>query len=138
MGNYKNNLKITISGVERFTQGNDKLLHLTEQTQGSSTADAMQKGSSVYQVATGKTFVLVGVKIWTDATGGGTVAIYQADTEDATTSIKRTIDVPFVPNGMGMEQAIDTGVTVASGKFITIVPSTTTVLHFEIIGHERD
>ncbi len=134
---YKNVRRVIVAGFETIVNSVDTIIHLTEQTAGSSTADAMQKSSGVYQVTAGKTFQMLGCRIWTDATGGGTVTIYQADTEDATTSSKVVVDVPLVPSTHGAEQYIHT-VTIASGKFITIVPSTTTVLHFEIIGFERD
>ncbi len=136
MVSYKTLRRITVGGIQAIMKNTDLPKVLTEQTQGSSTADAMQYRSAVYQVSTGKEYVMLGVIIWTDGTGGGTVAIYEAATEDAITSLKRTIDVPFIPLGMALEQ-MESG-AFAAGKFITIVPSTTTVLHFQIIGYERD
>jgi len=138
MVNYKNVRKIVVGGRETFLKSTDNPVNLTEQTQGATAADAMQKDSGVYSVPAGKEFVGLGVKVWTDGTGGGSVAIWSGDTEDAKTAVKKTVDIPFVPLGMAMEQFHVATYIIAASKFITIQATATVVLHFEIIGFERD
>ncbi len=136
MANYKRGRNITIAGCKFVLTQSDIFVEITEQTQGSNAADAMQKASSVYTVATGKSFIALGVRIWTDATGGGTLAIWQGDTEDSLTVLKYTVDVPFIPNLMGYEVLLNPNPVFSAGKFITIVPSSTVVDHIDIIGYE--
>jgi len=132
MPNYKGFNKIKIAGLEVPIKG--RIVFLTEQTAASSTADAMQEISVVYQVTAGKTLTILGFRIYVDATGGGTLAVYQGDTEDATTSLKATIDLPAIGVGNLYEVYRSTGI--AAGKFVTIVPSTTQVIHVDMIGYE--
>ncbi len=134
MGNYKQDDAIIVGGVKTTVPTSDLVLSLTEQTQGSGSADAMQLNSALYQVPTGKTFKLLGIRVWLNGTGGGTLAIYQADTEDATTTLKLTVDLPFITSGVLYE--ISGSKSFNASKFITIVPSTTTVLHTVLIGAE--
>ncbi len=132
MVNYKNTRKITVGGIEIESFGTARTL--TEQTAASSTADAMQKESGTYQVPTGKSFTVKGIRYLVDATGGGTLAVYEGATEDATTTIKRTIDLAAPGTGVWCEQAVN--FVIAAGKFVTIVPSSTQVIFVQLIGYE--
>ncbi len=136
MVNYKNQRVVEIAGIHSQIQFNFQVLHLTEQTVLATSADAMQKNSAVYQVPTGKQCVIKSVTVWTNASAVGTLAIYQADTEDATTSIKQTVDIPKIIDGS--KYTIKLGSTkIAAGKFITIVPSATNIHHILMIATEE-
>ncbi len=135
MVNYKKSLIISMEGVQVDFPKNSLVKILTEQTAGSSTADAMQYNSAVYTVPTDRRYRIRGLRIWLDGTGGGLLTVYEAATEDATTSSKLVIDLPFITNGNYYEFYAEAKINAA--KFITIVPSTTTVLHVDIIGYEE-
>jgi len=134
MTNYKNATRLRIAGFDYLIPLTFQR-YLTEQTALNGSADAMYLNSLVYQVPTTRTFNMKGGRIWINATGAGDLKIYQADTEDATTSLKATIDLPVaLPEGSVYE--FQHNLTIAPGKFITIVPSGTQVIHVVLVGYE--
>ncbi len=135
--NYKAGLRRTINvgGSSILVPEGATVITLQDPTLVSSSADALLKNATLYQVPTGKVFRMVGAKFWVEkATGGGTGTIYQADTEDATTFSVLIAYLPTVPAGEPLEFARDYSFT--AGKFITIVPSTTNIRHTQILGYE--
>ncbi len=135
MVNYKKTEGFIVAGIKVPVPQNAQLRFLTEQTQASGVADAMYWKSAVYQVPATQRFRCRGVKVWLDGTGGGSLLIYTAATEDATTGLLATIDLPFITNGNMYEESVD--FNIAASQFITIVPSGTTVLHTVLIGFQE-
>ncbi len=134
--NYKGKIQsITVAGLKTYIPSTSSVKQLHESTAGSSSADAMLKTTNnvVYSVTAGKTFALIGVIIGNDGVGGGTLAIWEGATEDAVTSLKWTLPVPTMINTKWEFNGLK---TFASGKFITVVPSTTTVDFITMIGYE--
>ncbi len=137
MTNYRstNRNKIIIAGFETVI-GKAVPIHLTEQTINDTAADAMYKDSAVYSVPTGKKFILLGVRVYVDSTGGGDLAIWEGATEDAETSLKQTVDLAVAGVNNVIEYYIHS-VSFAAGKFITINPSGTQVEFVELLGYEE-
>ncbi len=137
MVNYKGKKRtITVYGVEFQIPVAATIIRLNEDTGSATTADAMfdVNDQLVYQVASGKTFHLLGVKIYHDeTTTGGSVAISSGDTEDAETAAIITVNTGVTVNVI-MEYPMDK--TFASGKFITINPSAAVVENITMIGYE--
>ncbi len=134
MVNYKQTDTITIGNVTIRIPKGVTIRHLTEQTNGGSGADAMYSNSAVYQVPANKKFRLLGITIWLGAAGGITFGLYEGATEDAITTLKRTIDSPF--SGViaaKSEEFLD--VEIAGGKFITVNPGSE-VTHITMVGYE--
>ncbi len=129
------------NGYRRHIPNKAIVKHLTEQVDGSTAADTMIDIADLaaYAVATGKVFHLLGVEIWCDTpVAGGTIALKSGDTEDAETSTVHTLELPMVSQktGEGTKYIIDQAVTWASGKFVVINPSGTTVDQIHIVGFE--
>ncbi len=134
--NYKGKTNsIFVAGTRTYIPSTSIIKHLMENTGGSSSADAMLtvNANAPYVVTAGKTFALIGVIIGNDGTGGGTLAIWEGATEDAVTTLKWTLQVPSMINSKWEFSGVK---TFASGKYITIVPSTTTVDFVTMIGYE--
>ncbi len=125
MVNYKLPYQINASGFILPISYNTTWRELTEQTAGSSAADAMYSNNAVFSVPAGQTLKIQSITIYPDATGGGTLAVYEGATEDATTTLKQTFPVPLGVTSQGVTYLAQQNI--AAGKFITIVPSTTTV-----------
>ncbi len=135
MVNYKSGgrRKIIANGVTFNVPATATLIHLIEPVAGSSAADGMLKDNSIYQVTAGKTFFLKKIVIHTDATGLGSVAINQGDTENAETALKLTITLT---GGIAAVIEYMVEISFASAKFVTINPSATVVTYIEMIGYE--
>ncbi len=135
--NYKSTQpKIIIGGYERTIPSDGKLVSLIEPTNANASADAMfnEITNTLYQVTSGKTFHLLGLRYSLVAAGGGTLVISQGDTEDAETVTKVTLMLGFelvAVHEVGMDE-----ITFASAKFITINPSTTNIAQIRMVGYE--
>ncbi len=134
--NYKDTLRsINFGGVVTPLPEKAVIVVLTEQTQRSTAADAMQLNSSVYSVTSGKTFRCLGIHLVSDNNGGpGDVVISSGDTEDAETSTITTVQIPTTVARVVINTAID--FELLSGKFLTINPSTARVDFIYMVGYK--
>ncbi len=136
MANYKSDSQsITVAGIKIPIPHDAVIIDIMYAHLGVTTAkslDAHGSAGGVYSVTAGKKLIIMGVKVLADGTGGGTIALSQGDTEDATTSVKFYINVGG-PNSY-VEQFIQT--TITAGKFVTSNPSGTQVEHITVIGYE--
>ncbi len=145
MANYKIVRTITIGGVTVLVPNNATIKFLSEHVDGSNAADTMLDAGDggAYQVATGKTFHLIGITIWCDTpVAGETIKISTGDTENAeTAAVINTLQLPMVTQitGNGTEYFVGdtpTGNTWASAKYLVINPSGTTVDWITMVGYE--
>ncbi len=134
--NYKPHFQqINFAGVITPIPIGGRPVSLSEEVKGSSVADAMVEGIAVYSVTSGKKFRALGMEIFTsNATTICDIAVFQADTEDATTVLKVTVQSLTSVYRGPVQVSFD--VEFASGKFITIVPTSTIVDFIRIVGYE--
>ncbi len=139
MVNYKlsNQRTITAGGITIPVPAGATIIYLTEPTNLAATADGMLKAGVAYQVTSGKTFHIFGVKVHYSGAGGGTVVFSSGDTENAETATILTLEVP---DHTGSESHDDFqyvhDITLASAKFLTSNPSGGVVEQIVVIGYE--
>ncbi len=135
MANYKGQARrIIIGNVEIPVPAGAVIKTLYDPVLLSTAADALLYQNSTYQVPTGKTFHMIGMRLTIElATGSGNVIISQGDTEDAETLVKVTITYTSNPTN---DQEIYGEEEFTTGKFITVKSSAATLEHIIIIGYE--
>ncbi len=131
---------VTIGNITFHIPNTVELMRLHDRTDGSAAADSMNEhgGTNLFAVDAGKRFQIIGVKMYVEGVAGGTLVIYQGDTEDALTLAKITLtipkldlmihEIPFVDND-------ETLITIAAGKFVVIKPSAS-LTWTEIYGYQ--
>ncbi len=123
--------------VDRF-----KEVHLYEKTNAGAVPDSMFDTilGSVYTVGVARTFHLLGIRVRTGTNAGGTVKVYQGDTEDAITSLKFTCELhKFIDEWQDFPLVGEPhfgGIPFDGGKFIVTDPSTSQVDWIEMVGYE--
>ncbi len=137
MANYKQrpfNI-ISLGGITIQLDKSFTIKSLNEPVANSNAPDSFRDISNVtYVVPSGKTFHMVGVRIIIGQATGGSLVIYQGDTEDAITTQKISVTLP---SSIGVfEYSILP--TFAAGKYITIDPSGTVIENIECLGYETD
>ncbi len=142
MGNYKTTAKsITVGNVTTSVPNNATVFELEDAVINATAADGMlivnnNSATTAYQVATGKTFRLLGIIVHGGAEiDGSTLTITQGDTENAETLGKLTV-LLHGANQQGTTQVFAVDITFAAGKFITNKASAANINHLTMIGYE--
>ncbi len=140
MGNYKSSIssKINWGGVITNVPIGAKIVHLHDQVAGSSAADGFIDvfDNAIYQVPAGKTLRILGFRIQNNTpVAADTVVISTGDTENAETATLLTILISMNAQ-QGIIKEVHVDLTLASAKFLTYSPSSTTVIDIEAIGYE--
>ncbi len=137
MVNYKSKRKtITFAGVEYPIPEAAVIKFLHDDTASATAADSMfdSNDNLVYAVTAGKTFHLLGVRIFHDETiSAGSLVVSSGDTEDAETAAIITLKVGATANII-VEVPMDK--TFAAGKFVVYNPSAAVVENIQMIGYE--
>ncbi len=96
MTNYKPfHENITVAGYTVPVPPSGVSIHLVEKNNAGTANDSFEEiDGTVYQVPSGKKFVLLGVSINVIGTGGGNFVIYEGATANATTTTKLSTTIP--------------------------------------------
>ncbi len=142
MGNYKpwGHETITVGYTTINVPDSAIIMMLYDDTSGSGAPDSFSEMESInpWQVPSGKTFYLVGAKLWT--TANGTMQIYIGNTADALSTLK----LSFIYGGPGFAgnyeyylgiNNSETLVRFTEGKYIVLDPIGTTCEYITLIGY---
>ncbi len=137
-GNYRRvSRTVTIQGVSFSIPNSATIISLMDQTNNANAVDTFSNAKNgVLYTPTIAPFRILGFKIRTGTAGGGTIAIYKGDIEDAVTTLLFTLSQPPVPD-MDVEYAMDLENTIPVGKYLVLDPSTTQTEFIQCIGYEK-
>ncbi len=139
MTNYKPVLDTLLArNVIRRKSTSTALVYLFDQVNGSSGADSMTDiaDNLVYQVPTGKRFIITEVTVHVALTGGGSISIYEGATENAQTTLEQVVPVPYIPS-QSVTMFVGGSNKFDAGTFVVIKPSSIQTVHVEMLGYEE-
>ncbi len=135
MVNYKQRLTnvISIGGVIIELEKDIKIVALYDNINALTAADSMLDTgtAAVYQVPTGKTLHIIGIKYETITAFATDIKIYQGDTEDATTSLKLTLGSKLVD-----KYEVPVHIEFVAEKFVVYDPAATYHQSISMLGYE--